>query len=77
MEDSKQPVRADAFTDSPFFGGFPAARSLAAAREGEDGGHQGVVDACGPHGVARRAAWIHTHRRFSPFAQDNPETLSK
>lgn len=43
----------DAFTDSPVLvGGFPAPVFLLAGRDGEDGGHQGVVDTCGSHGVA-------------------------
>lgn len=43
----------DAFTDSPVpVGGFPAPMFLLAGCDGEDGGHQGVVDPRGPHGVA-------------------------
>lgn len=51
--------RANEFSDSPFLvGGFLASVFLLAGHDGEDGGHQGVVDPRGSHSMARGAAWI-------------------
>lgn len=39
-------------------GGFLASIFLLAGHDGEDGGHQGVVDTCGSHCMTRGAAWV-------------------
>lgn len=57
-------------------GGIPASIRLLAAQDGQDGGHQGVVDARGSHGVTGGTSWAtetgrtessgsKTHRTFT------------